>query len=318
MDSKIALVFPGQGSQYVGMGKDLYEMFASARRIFDQADECLGFALSRLCFEGSEDELRETINSQPAIFTTSLAILTALREQLDELGERLTPAMLAGHSLGEYTALVAAGSLSFVDGLRLVRERGRLMKETGDRTPGGMAAVIGLDDEKITEVCQQASTKGIIIPANFNSPGQVVISGEIAALTEAMQLAVTMGARKAVRLAISIASHSPLMQQVSDQLGEALTRFNINEAQIPVIANISARAITSVDDIRNELVNQVSKSVLWAQTVLNMREQGIDTFIEVGPGQALTGLIKRVRKDAEAFSVSDAAGIQALLQCLHS
>ncbi|MCL5025751.1 MAG: ACP S-malonyltransferase [Chloroflexi bacterium] len=315
-NSKIALVFPGQGSQYVGMGKDLYETFTPARRIFDQADECLGFALSRLCFEGPEDELRETINSQPAIFTTSLAILTTLREQLDQLGKRLVPTVLAGHSLGEYTALVAAGSLSFEDGLQLVRERGRLMKESGDRHPGGMAAVIGLDDEEISTVCQQASAKGIIIPANFNSPGQVVISGEIAALTEAMQLALTMGARRAVRLAISIASHSPLMQQVSDQLGEALNRFNISEAQIPVIANISARAITSVEDIRNELVNQVSRSVLWAQTVLNMGESGVDTFVEVGPGQALTGLIKRVRKDVQAFSVSDAEGIAALLQRL--
>ncbi len=314
--SKVALVFPGQGSQYVGMGKDLYEMFASARRVFDQADECLGFALSRLCFEGPKDELRETYNSQPAIFATSIAILTTLREQIDGLGKQLQPILLAGHSLGEYTALVAAGSLSFEDGLRLVRERGRLMKESGDHQPGGMAAVIGLDDAQISDICQRASAKGIIIPANFNSPGQVVISGEIAALTEAMQLALNNGARKAVRLAISIASHSPLMQQVSDQLGDALTRFNINEAQVPVIANISARAITSAEEIRDELVNQVSKSVLWAQSVLRMNEYGVDTFVEVGPGQALTGLIKRVKKDAHAFSVSDAAGIQALLQKL--
>jgi [acyl-carrier-protein] S-malonyltransferase len=312
MDSRLALVFPGQGSQYVGMGKDLYDAYATARRIFDEADERLGFSLSRLCFEGPEDELRETINSQPAIFTTSIAVLATLRERLEALGKQLSPKELAGHSLGEYTALVAAGSLSFPDGLSLVRERGRLMKETGDRQPGGMAAVIGLDDDKIKEVCQRASSKGIIIPANFNSPGQVVISGEIGALTEAMQLALSMGARRAVRLAISIASHSPLMQQVSDQLGDALSRFNISDAQIPVVANISARAITSVEDIRSELVNQVSRSVLWAQSVLRMGEDGVDTFIEIGPGQALSGLIKRVRKDAQAFSVGDAAGIEAL------
>jgi [acyl-carrier-protein] S-malonyltransferase len=316
MQSKIALVFPGQGSQYVGMGKDLYDSFATARRIFDEADQRLGFALSRMCFEGPEEELRETINSQPAIFATSIATLATLRERLDALGKQITPIMMAGHSLGEYTALVAAGSLSFEDGLALVRERGRLMKETGDRQPGGMAAVIGLDDDKITEVCQQASAKGIIIPANFNSPGQVVISGEIAALTEAMQLALSMGARRAVRLAISIASHSPLMQQVSDQLSDALGRFCICDAQIPVVANISARAITSVEDIRAELVNQVSRSVLWAQSVLRMGEAGVDTFVEVGPGQSLTGLIKRVYKDARAFSVGDAAGIEALAQRL--
>jgi [acyl-carrier-protein] S-malonyltransferase len=316
MESKIALVFPGQGSQYVGMGKDLYDAYPIARRVFDEADERLGFALSTMCFEGPEDDLRETINSQPAIFATSIAVLSTLRARLEALGKHLTPSMLAGHSLGEYTALVAAGSLSFGDGLALVRERGRLMKETGDRQPGGMAAVIGLDDDKIAQICAQASAKGIIIPANFNSPGQVVISGEIAALTEAMQLALSMGARRAVRLAISIASHSPLMQQVSDQLGEALSRFCIYDAQIPVVANISARAITSVEDIRCELVNQVSRSVLWAQSVLRMGDDGVDTFVEVGPGQALTGLIKRVRKDVQAFSVGDAAGIEALAQRL--
>ena len=190
------------------------------------------------------------------------------------------------------------------------------MKESGDRQPGGMAAVIGLEDDKVAAACQQASAKGIIIPANFNSPGQVVISGEIAALTEAMQLALTMGARRAVRLAISIASHSPLMQQVSDQLGEALSRFCIKEAQIPVVANLTAQAITSVEDIRTELTNQVSRSVLWAQSVLKMGECGVNTFVEVGPGQALTSLIKRVQKDAEVIAVGDAAGIRALIQRL--
>ena len=314
--NKVALVFPGQGAQYVGMGKDLYELSPAAREVFTQADEALGFSLTRLCFEGPSDALEDTLNTQPAILTTSIACLAAMRERLESIGARLTPRFVAGHSLGEYSALVAAGSLNFTDAVRLVRERGRLMKESGQERPGGMAAILGLDEAKVAEACAKAREKGIVAPANYNCPGQMVISGEIGALVEATNLAVQMGARKAIRLAISIASHSPLMQRASEQLAEAVGRFRLADAQVPVVANISAQVITTCEDIRRELNEQICRAVQWAQSVQRMLEDGTSVFIEVGPGQSLSGLIKRVGRGAEVMSVSDAASLEKLVRRL--
>jgi len=308
--SRVAFIFPGQGSQYVGMGKDLCELSEAARRVFLQAEEALGVPLRRLCFEGPEDELSDTVNTQPAILTTSIACLEALRERWQEIQARVEPRYVAGHSLGEYSALVAAGSLDFADAVRAVRERGRLMKESGTLSPGGMAAVLGLDDAAVDKVCEAASAKGIVVPANYNSPGQVVISGEIAALTEAMQLALSHGAKRARRLAISIAAHSPLMRYAADHFVSVVERLNLIEARVPLVANVTAQAIASVDDIRRELSGQLCHSVRWTQSARQMVEMGASTFVEIGPGNVLSGLVKRISAEVEAFSIGDARSLQ--------
>ena len=309
---RIAVVFPGQGSQFVGMGRDLYESSAAARRIFHQAEEALGIDLRKLCFEGPEELLRETINAQPAILTVSVAFWEAIKERWEQVGVGVQPQFFAGHSLGEFSALVAAGALEFREAVRLVRERGRLMKEEGDRNPGGMAAVIGLDDAVLEEVCANVADKGIVRPANYNSPGQTVISGELAALTAAIELAVERGARKVVRLAISIASHSPLMRAAGDQFSQALARVGLSDAHVPIVANISARAITSAEDIRKELAEQITGSVRWSQSVRAMVEDGVQTIVEIGPGDALSGISKRISRDLQAFSVNSVEAIGQL------
>lgn len=308
---RIAFVFPGQGSQYVGMGKDVYESSPAAQEVFHEAEETLGVKLRRLCFEGPQEVLQDTVNAQPAILTVSLACLGALRERWEAMGKSISPQLVAGHSLGEYSALVAAGALSLRDAVLLVRERGRLMKESGEETPGGMAAVVGLDDAALEEVCRKARSRGIVCPANYNSPGQTVISGEMVALTEAMQLAIAEGSRKVVRLAVSIAAHSPLMRRAADQFAEALSRFRFNEACIPVVANITAQAITSVEDIKRELAEQICHSVQWTRTVRQMLDAGVTTFVEIGPGQVLSGLVKRADKNVEALSIGSLPSLEA-------
>jgi [acyl-carrier-protein] S-malonyltransferase len=305
---KLALVFPGQGSQYVGMGKALYEASSAARRVFQQADEILGFKLSQLCFEGPADELEDTINAQPAILTVSMACLAAVREKVEALGDNWQPPrFVAGHSLGEYTALVAAGVLDFADALRLVRERGRLMKEQGDNRPGGMAAVIGLDRDTLNAACEEASreTGGIVSVANANSPEQFVISGERAALDRAIVLIRQRGARTVVPLRISIASHSPLMQQAASRLAELIDRSPLREPQVPVVTNLAGQVRTSAEHIRTELASQMVAPVEWVGSVREMVANGVDTFVEVGPGQVLSRLIKRISTDVRAISISD-------------
>ncbi len=306
---RIAFVFPGQGSQYVGMGRDLYETYAEAKALFDEADSILGFPLSRLCFEGPMPELNDTINTQPALLTVSVALLRTL--ELDEL----KPVAVAGHSMGEYTALVAAGALDFADGLKLVRERGRVMKRAGERHPGGMAAIIGLDAKTLKEICQEASIQfpaSSVQPANYNSPGQIVISGHKDALGRALELAEERGARRVIPLAVSIASHSPLMRSAAQALADVVADIEFHQPRLPVIANVTAAPLTTVAEIREELVKQLTSTVRWVESVEYMIAQGVTTFVEIGPKNVLTGLIRRIDQSVRAVNVGDVAGAKTL------
>jgi [acyl-carrier-protein] S-malonyltransferase len=309
MPGKVALVFPGQGSQYVGMGKDLYR-YPEARDVFDEADELLGVDLSKLCFEGPEKELNDTLNAQPAILTVSLAALRLLTAQHDV---EEAAAFAAGHSLGEYSALVAGGHISFSDAVRLVRERGRLMKDAGRRHPGGMVAVLGLEAEAIDEACRQASeeTGGVVQVANYNSPGQIVISGGEGALLRATELVRLRGARRVVRLAVAIASHSRLMQSAAEGMQRALSEVSFSQGRVPVVANVTARVVTSIDEIRQELVTQLVRPVQWAASIRYMVDHSVGTFLEVGPGDVLSKLIKRIEPGAKGVTLGDAEAIGA-------
>lgn len=284
--SKLAAVFPGQGSQYVGMGKDLHERSSAARELFSRADDILGFPLSKVCFEGPEDELRQTRNTQPAIFLHSIAAWTVLPAK--------DVAMVAGHSLGEYSALVAAGALEFEDALRLVRVRGELMQKAGEENPGTMAALIGLDPATVGEVCCTAWKDGIVQAANFNSPGQIVISGSVTGVRKAMELAKARGAKIVKELVVSGAFHSPLMQSARDGLKTALAKTDIRDARIPVYANVTAQPVSKGDEIRIALEEQLTSPVRWWESVENMIADGATTFLEVGPGKVLQGITKRI------------------------
>ncbi len=305
LHKRLALLFPGQGSQHVGMGRTVHQLSEAARRVFVHAEEILGMPLRKLCFEGPEDELTDTANAQPALLTVSLAYLEALRERLRELGATLQPVMVAGHSLGEFTALVAANALRFEDALHLVRERGRLMREVSLERPGGMAAVIGLEREALEEVCREASELGLVVVANDNSPGQLVISGEEVALQRAMELARARGAKRVIRLGVTVASHSPLMERVAHALAEVLARIPLREPDIPVVANVTGKILSTVEEIRRELACQVALPVQWTASIRQMRERGVAAFLEVGPGQVLTGLVKKIQRDVEAYSMRD-------------
>ncbi|OGO03972.1 MAG: [acyl-carrier-protein] S-malonyltransferase [Chloroflexi bacterium RBG_13_54_9] len=300
----IAYVFPGQGSQSVGMGRDLYDRSPAAKAIFEEADASLGFPLSRLCFEGPEEELRRTAYAQPAIVTVSSAYLKAMSQ---ETGDP-TPMFVAGHSLGEYTALVAAGVLSFSDTVRLAHERGRLMEEASERTPGGMAAIIGLDEETVEEVCRETGAKA----ANINSSQQIVISGTRETLAWAMDLARARGARQTIPLQVSGAFHSPLMQPAAEGLAKALARFTLRDPQIPIIANSTAQPVTTAAELQEELLWQLCHCVQWQRSVQYMVDEGVSTFIEIGPGRVLSGLIKRISKDAQVFDVSNVASLKGV------
>lgn len=293
-DQKVAYVFPGQGSQWVGMGHDLYVNLPEAKAVFEEADSILGFALSALCFEGPEDVLRQTVNAQPAIMAVSVAYLRTS----PQLQDRPQPSFLAGHSLGEYTALVAAGSLSFADALRLARERGRLMQEAGNQTSGGMLAVIGLDEATVQSVCQATGTE----IANINCPGQIAISGPSQVLDKAAQLAKEKGAQRVIPLPVSGAFHSRLMQPAADGMAQAVSNLRFQDAIIPIVANTTAQPMTSGNALKAELLSQLCHSVLWQKSVEWMIKEGALEFVEIGPGQVLTGLIKRISKEAKAIS----------------
>jgi len=306
MSGKLAVVFPGQGSQFVGLAQELVAISPAARRVVDDANATLGFSLSELMFNGPAETLEDTINAQPAILTASIAALEAVNERLAERGERLRPDMDAGHSLGEFSALVAAGVMDFPTTLKLVRERGRLMKEAGIERPGGMAAVLGLDDAALARVCAEASDEtGIVVLANANCPGQTVISGEVGALERAMELAKARGAKRIARLGVSIASHSPLMADASAQFAELVAATEMNDPAFPVYANITASPLTSTADIRAELSKQMESPVNWTGSVQKMIEDGATTFLELGPGAVLGGLIKRISREVNNQSVSD-------------
>jgi [acyl-carrier-protein] S-malonyltransferase len=302
---KTAYIFPGQGSQYVGMGKDLYERYAEVRMLYARADEILGFRLSRLCFEGPEEELRQTMNTQPAIFLHSIAVA------------RLLPAgmasMAAGHSLGEYTALVVAGALTFEDGLKLVRLRGELMQEAGLREPGTMAAIVGLESETVNQICAEANTWGVVQAANFNSPGQIVISGSVASVRKAMELASQRGAKLVKELQVSGAFHSPLMAPARDGLKVALDRTPIQDATIPVYANTTAQPVRKANEICTLLAQQLTSPVRWEETIRNMIRDGATVFIELGPGKVLQGLVKRINGTVTVRGVDKSNDLSTLV-----
>lgn len=295
-----AYLFPGQGSQHVGMGLELYQNTPEARAVFDQADKQLGFALSTLCFEGPEDSLTDTVNQQPALFVTSQAMWQRMQMQGWEM-----PAYMAGHSLGELSALTAAGALSFADGLRLVQQRGELMKAAGEREPGAMAAILALDIPTVTAICEEASdANGSVQVANDNCPGQVVISGDEAALTRAMALAEAAKARKVVKLPITIAAHSKLMASAADAFAQAVDATPIQAPGVPVIGNVSAKPLTTPDQIREELKSQLTSGVAWTDSMNYLLAQGVDSFVEVGPGDTLLSFMKRIDRKASRVKLT--------------
>lgn len=300
----VAWVFPGQGSQEVGSGGDLHEASPAARQCFQQADAALGFPLSELCFQGPEDVLRQTVNAQPAIMAVSLACLAAAREA----GLLATePAFVAGHSLGEYTALAAAGVVDVDDGLRLVRERGRLMQMAGEERPGTMAALLGLDVEAATALCREAGAQ----VCNINAPGQIVIGGTPTAVESALSLARQRGARRAIALNVSGAFHTDLMAPAVDGMARALEGVSLRDPRIPVIANGSARPLTSAGEVHEELIYQLDHPVQWQRSVEHMAGAGVTIYIELGPGQVLTGLIRRIVPGAQLVSINSMADIEA-------
>ncbi len=303
---KVAYVFPGQGSQWVGMGRDLYDNFASAKAVFEQADEVLGFPLSRLCFDGPEDELRLTINTQPAIVTISYACLQATREVSNSLPP---PAFVAGHSLGEYTALAAANVLDLATTVYLARERGRLMYEAGLKKPGGMVAIIGLDEVSLAGVCNETDTR----IANFNCPGQLVISGAEENLPKAIDLAKARGASRTIPLQVSGAFHTPLMQTAVDGMSQIIPTLNFQDPTVPIIANTTAQPLTTAEQVKAELLNQLCNSVQWQPSIEYMINDGVSSFIEIGPGKVLTGLIKRINKNVNTLNIGDAEAIKSLI-----
>jgi len=295
----IAYLFPGQGSQQVGMGRDLYEENAKVQRLFDEADALLGFSLSTLCFEGPEDKLKDTVNQQPALFTTSLAMFTALKTK-----DTHPPAFVAGHSMGELSALTAAGCMSFADGLNLARRRGELMAQAGEREPGAMAAVLALDTPTVIQICKEVSEKNsrFVQLANDNCPGQIVISGDKNALNDAVDMIREAGARKVVVLPITIAAHSPLMASASAQFSEAIVATPIQTPQIPIIGNVSAQPLNTVAEIRAELEAQLTAPVRWTESMNYLIEQGVDAVMEVGPGDVLLKLMKRINRKTKRLS----------------
>ena len=305
--SKIAFIFPGQGSQYPGMGKELADAFPVARQVFEEADDALGFKLSDICFTGSEDQLRLTANTQPAILTTSIAVLRVL---LQETG--LKADYLAGHSLGEYSALVCSGALAFTDAVRTVRARGTFMQDAVPVGTGTMAAMLSVEKEELEDICREAAQGEVVSPANFNSPGQIVIAGSTAAINRAIEIAKGRGFRKAVLLPVSAPFHCALMKPAADRLSVVLDAITISDMSLPVVANATAMPNAAKEQVRPLLVTQVCAPVLWEQSVSEMVGQGVTRFVEIGPGKVLCGLVKRITKEVELSNIEDIPGLKVL------
>ncbi len=333
MTTQVAFLFPGQGSQAVGMGEDIFTSSAAARRVFEAVDNALGFSLSTLCFQGPEGSLRETINAQPAIVTVSLACLAAFQEALSPDNAMWTspllPAYTAGHSVGEYAALVTAGAIDLPAAARLVRERGRLMHHEGSVCASGMAAIIGMDTETLQAICQEATQQlqtelaatgeldahshpglGKVAIANYNAPGQIVISGEQRAINRAGELAKARGAKRVIPLAVSAAFHSPVMQPAAEQMTHVLATAPLTDVTLPIISNIHATPMTSAQEMRTELAQQIAASVQWTRTIEYLAQAGVTIFIEIGPGQALTGMVKRIVKGVTTLNIGSQVEIE--------
>jgi len=302
--AKTAFLFPGQGSQFVGMAKDLYDNFDEAKKIYQTADEIMGTKLSAICFNGPEEELKQTKYTQPAIFVHSIAVLELLKQKNN------LPSASAGHSLGEYSALVAADAISYEDGLELVKIRGESMQQAGIEQPGTMAAIIGLEPDIVGEVCQNVS--GIVQPANFNSPGQVAISGEVKAVHDAMEKLKEAGAKKVIELVVSGAFHSPLMENAQQGLSEALKKVEIKDASIPVYTNVTALPVKNKEEIKELLYKQLTHPVRWMEIYSNMANDGFEEFIELGPGKVLTGLGKRINREVNCKALGTVENINSL------
>jgi [acyl-carrier-protein] S-malonyltransferase len=299
----LCFVFPGQGSQYVGMGKEIYENLSGAKEIFDSASDALGYEVARLCFEGPAEELNKTVRTQPCILTASTAILSALTAR------GLRPTVVAGHSLGEYSALVAAGVVSFGEAVKLSEKRAQFMQEAVPEGRGMMAAILGLDREKLTGICGSLKS-GYASPANYNSPGQIVIAGEKDAVEEAMKLAKEAGAKRAVPLAVSVPSHCSLMAEASRRLDELIGGIEFRTAVIPIVNNADAKFLSDVQDIKTSLVRQLNSPLLWEDSVRSIADSDVDTFVEVGPGKVLSGLIRRIVPAAKVFNVEDMKSLE--------
>jgi [acyl-carrier-protein] S-malonyltransferase len=302
---KVAFVFPGQASQYPGMGQELADKYPSARAVFDEADKALGFPISKMCFEGSEEDLKQTANTQPAILTTSVAIYRVLAER------GLTPDFVAVHSLGEYSALVAAGSLKFSDAVQIVRKRGQLMQDAVPAGQGAMAAIMGLSPAVVTDACKRAAESEICAPANLNSPEQTVISGHAAAVKRAVEIASQLGAKRAVMLAVSAPFHSALMMPAQEKLAADLKKITFANLRVPLVTNVDADTETLGDEARDALIRQVSMPVRWEESIRALIDEGVNTFVEVGPGRVLTGLLRQIERSVSTLNVEDEKSLNA-------